>query len=207
MLFELIKAILIGIIASAPIGPVSLLVMQKTFCHGRMAGFAAGIGSAVVDTLYAVASLFAFMFVQGFFSRHASWILILGGLLVAGVGWLMLRRKPMEVKQTDDTSKTKAIQYALQAAGCALANPGALAYMFGLVALFRLDIGNAVSPVWLIVVFVLIGALAWWFSFAYAADKLRNAFNVTTLNRVNKIAGYAVIAFGAALVLRGFFIL
>ena len=207
MLFELIKAILIGIIASAPIGPVSLLVMQKTFCHGRMAGFAAGIGSAVVDTLYAVASLFAFMFVQGFFSRHASWILILGGLLVAGVGWLMLRRKPMEVKQTDDTSKTKAIQYALQAAGCALANPGALAYMFGLVALFRLDIGNAVSPVWLIVVFVLIGALAWWFSFAYAADKLRNAFNVTTLNRVNKIAGYAVIAFGVALVARGFFIL
>lgn len=207
MLFELIKAILIGIIASAPIGPVSLLVMQKTFCHGRMAGFAAGIGSAIVDTLYAVASLFAFMFVQGFFSRHASWILILGGLLVAGVGWLMLRRKPMEVKQTDDTSKTKAIQYALQAAGCALANPGALAYMFGLVALFRLDIGNAVSPVWLIVVFVLIGALAWWFSFAYAADKLRNAFNVTTLNRVNKIAGYAVIAFGVALVARGFFIL
>ncbi len=207
MLFELIKAILIGIIASAPIGPVSLLVMQKTFCHGRMAGFAAGIGSAIVDTLYAVASLFAFMLVQGFFSRHASWILILGGLLVAGVGWLMLRRKPMEVKQTDDTSKTKAIQYALQAAGCALANPGALAYMFGLVALFRLDIGNAVSPVWLVVVFVLIGALAWWFSFAYAADKLRNAFNVTTLNRVNKIAGYAVIAFGAALVLRGFFIL
>ena len=207
MLFELIKAILIGIIASAPIGPVSLLVMQKTFCHGRMAGFAAGIGSAIVDTLYAVASLFAFMFVQGFFSRHASWILILGGLLVAGVGWLMLRRKPMEVKQTDDTSKTKAIQYALQAAGCALANPGALAYMFGLVALFRLDIGNAVSPVWLIVVFVLIGALAWWFSFAYAADKLRNAFNVTTLNRVNKIAGYAVIAFGVALVVRGFFIL
>ena len=203
MLTELIKAILIGIIASAPLGPVSLLVMQKTFCHGRNGGFAAGVGSAIVDTLYAVASLFAFMYVDDFISRHASWILILGGLLVAGVGWAMLRRKPMEVKTTDDTTKTKAIQYALQAAGCALANPGALAYMFGLVALFRLDIGTAVSPTWIIVLFVLIGALAWWFSFAYAADKLRNAFNVNTLNRVNKIAGYAVIAFGTALLIRG----
>ena len=203
MLSELIKAILIGIIASAPIGPVSLLVMQKTFCHGRNGGFAAGVGSAVVDTLYAVASLFAFMYVQDFFSRHAAWILIIGGLLVAAVGWAMIRRKPMEVKTTDDTTKTKAIQYALQAAGCALANPGALAYMFGLVALFRLDIGNALSPTWLIVLFVLIGALIWWFSFAYAADKLRNAFNVNTLNRVNRIAGYAVIVFGAALLIRG----
>lgn len=207
MLTELIKAILIGIIASAPIGPVSLLVMQKTFCHGRKGGYAAGVGSAVVDTLYAVASLFAFMYVQGFISKHAAVILILGGLLVAGVGWFMIRRKPMEVKQTDDTTKTKAIQYALQASGCALANPGALAFMFGLVALFRLDIGNAASPTWLIVLFVLIGALAWWFSFVYAADRLRNAFNVNTLNRVNKIAGYAVIAFGAALLIRGIILL
>jgi len=207
MLSELIKAILIGIIASAPIGPVSLLVMQKTFCNGRMAGFAAGVGSAIVDTLYAVASLFAFMYVQGFISSHTSWILIIGGLLVIGVGWLMLRRKPMEVKKTEDTTKTKAVQYALQAAGCALANPGALAWMFGLVALFRLDIGSAVSPTWVIVLFVFIGALAWWFSFAYAADKMRNAFNVTTLNRMNKIAGYAVIVFGAVLLLRGIVIL
>ena len=207
MLTELIKAILIGIIASVPIGPVSLLVMQKTFCHGRKGGFAAGVGSALIDTLYAVASLFAFMYVDKFISSHAAWILIGGGLLVALVGWAMLRRKPMEVKKTEDTSKTKAVQFALQAAGCALANPGALAYMFGLVALFRLDIGNAVSPTWLIVLFVFIGALAWWFSFAFAADKLRNAFNVNTLNRVNKIAGYAVIVFGAVLIVRGIMLL
>ena len=207
MPLELIKAILIGIIASAPLGPVSLLVMQKTFCHGRAGGYAAGVGSAVVDTLYAVASLFAFMYVQDFISRHTAWILIIGGLLVAGVGWAMLRRKPMEVKCTDGTTSAKAIRYALQAAGCALANPGALAYMFGLVALFRLDIGTAVSPTWMIVLFVFLGALAWWFSFVYAADKLRNAFNVNTLNRVNKIAGWAVVAFGAALVIRGILLL
>ena len=207
MLAELIKAILIGIIASAPLGPVSLLVMQKTFYHGRVAGFWAGVGSAVVDTLYAVASLFAFMFVTDFISRHAAWIMIIGGLLVAGVGYFMLRRKPLEVKTKEDPSKTKAIQYALQAAGCALANPGALAYMFGLVALFRLDIGQAVSPTWIIVLFVLAGALIWWFSFAFAADKLREKFNVKTLNRVNRLAGYAVILFGVALIGRGIFLL
>lgn len=206
MLLELIKAILIGIIASAPVGPVSLLVMQKTFCHGRMAGFAAGVGSAVVDSLYAIASLFAFMYVDEFIHRHEAWIMLIGGLLVVAVGYFMLRRKPIESVKVADTTSAKAIQYALQAAGCALANPGALAYMFGLVAIFKLDIGTAVSPVWLIVLCVLLGALIWWFSLAYAADKLRERFEVKTLNRVNKIAGYAVVVFGMVLLVRSFFL-
>ncbi len=193
MLVELIKALLIGIIASAPPGPVWMLVLQKTFCHGRQGGFAAGAGSAVVDTLFAVASLLA----------HIIWILIIGGLLVSGVGLVMLRRKPMKNKTLEDTTKTKAAQFALQAAGCVIANPGALAFMFALVALFRLDIGSAVSPTWAIVLFIFLGALLWWFSFTYIADKMRNNFNVKTINRVNKFAGYAVLAFGAVLFIRG----
>lgn len=207
MVEEIIKAMLIGIIASAPVGPVSLLVMQKTFCNGRGAGFAAGVGSAIIDTLYAVASLFAFMIVNDFFKRNEPWILMAGGLLVMAVGYFMLRRKPLESLKTEETTKLRAVQYALQAGGCALANPGALAYMFALVALFRLDIGNAVSPTWLIVLFVFTGALVWWLSFAFGADKLRNRFNIKTLNRLNKIAGFVVIGFGLALAVRGVILL
>lgn len=203
MLLELIKAVLIGIIASVPIGPVSLLVMQRTFCHGRMAGFAAGVGSAVIDTLYALASLFALMLVQDFINAHQTWIMIIGGLLVAGVGYAMLRRKPIRELKVAETSKAKAVRYAFEAAGCALANPGALAYMFALVALFHLDLGEAVTPTWLIVLAVFAGALCWWFSFAFAADKLRSNFKISTLNRINKLAGVAVIIFGLVLVVRG----
>ena len=203
MVVELIKALLIGIIASAPPGPVSLLVMQKTFCNGRKAGFSAGVGSAFIDTFYAVASLFAFMVIGDFFSRNKSWILIIGGLLVACVGYSMFKRKPITAVKVAETSSAKAIQYALQAAGCALANPGALAYMFALVALFRLDVSEASSPMWLIVAFVFLGALTWWFSLAYAADKMRNNFKIQTLNRVNKAAGLVVIGFGVVLIVRG----
>lgn len=203
MLVELIKALLIGIVASAPPGPVALLVMQKTFCHGRGAGFAAGVGSAVVDTFYAVVSLFAFMFVGDFFESHEPWIMLLGGLLVAGIGLSMFFRKPLQKIQVADTTKSKAVRYALEAGGCALANPGALAYMFALVALFGLDVSESTAPMWLVVLMVLAGALIWWFSMAYVADKMRNNFKIQTLNRVNKVSGVVVIAFGVALVVRG----
>ena len=67
MPFDILKALLIGILASAPVGPVSVLVMQKAFCHGKWAGLAAGAGSAIIDTFFAVVSLFAVMVVQDFF--------------------------------------------------------------------------------------------------------------------------------------------
>ena len=203
MFVELLKAFLIGIIASAPPGPVSLLVVQKTFCHGRGAGFAAGVGSAVVDTFYAVVGLFAFMLIGDFFSRNEAWIMLIGGLLVAAVGFSMFRRKPIQSLKVADTTKAKAVKYALQAAGCALANPGALAYMFALIALMSLDVSETVAPVWLIVLLVFAGALLWWFSLAYVANKMRNSFEIKTLNRVNKIAGAVVIVFGLVLVVRG----
>lgn len=203
MIVEFIKALLVGIIASAPPGPVSLLVVQKTFCHGRGAGFAAGVGSAVIDTFYAVVSLFAFMLIGDFFTRNEAWIMLIGGLLVACVGFLMFRRKPIQSLKVADTTKARAVQYALQAAGCALANPGALAYMFTLVALMSLDVSQTSAPVWLIILLVFAGALIWWFSLAFVAGKMRNTFEIKTLNRVNKVAGVIVVGFGLALVVRG----
>ncbi len=203
MFVELIKAFLVGVIASAPPGPVSLLVVQKTFCHGRGAGFAAGVGSAVVDTFYAVVSLFAFMLIGDFFTRNEAWIMLAGGLLVALVGLSMFRRKPIKTLKVADTTKAKAVQYALQAAGCALANPGAMAYMFALVALMGLDVSGTVAPVWFIILLVFAGALTWWFSLAYAANKMRNSFEIKTLNRVNKVAGAVVVGFGLVLMVRG----
>lgn len=207
MLLDILKAILIGIMASLPIGPVSLLVMQKTFCYGRKAGFAAGIGSAVVDTMYALASLYAFLFFQAIFDAHGSRIMIVGGVLIVAVGFSMLLRKPVSVPKESGISGAKAVQYAFQAAGCALANPGALFYMFTLVALFRLDIGSSQCPLWSIVLAAFAGTLLWWFSFAYTADKLRANFKVKTLDCISRIAGAAVIVFGLVLVVRGITIL
>jgi len=207
MLVELLKAILIGFIASVPPGPVAMLVIQRTFCHGRAAGIASGVGSAVIDTLYDVVSLFALMIVENFISTNAAWIFIGGGLLVAVIGFSMFRRKPIERLDVCDTSKTKAVQYALQAAGCALANPGALAYMFAIVALFRLDLVSVQAPIWLIVLFVFLGAMLWWLSVAIGSDKMRNNFKINTLNRVNKITAAAVMVFGLVLVVRGVILL
>ena len=42
------KGLLIGIIASAPMGPVGILCIQRTLNKGRWYGFITGIGAAAI---------------------------------------------------------------------------------------------------------------------------------------------------------------
>ena len=51
---EIIKGFIIGVLASAPMGPVGILTVQRTLNKGRWEGFATGIGASISDILYAV---------------------------------------------------------------------------------------------------------------------------------------------------------
>ena len=54
LLEEIIKGFIIGVLASAPMGPVGILTVQRTLNKGRWEGFATGIGASISDIIYAV---------------------------------------------------------------------------------------------------------------------------------------------------------
>ena len=58
MLLDMIKGFLVGFCASAPIGPIAILVVQKSLSKGHKAGFVTGLGASVVDTFYAFIAIF-----------------------------------------------------------------------------------------------------------------------------------------------------
>ena len=66
MLIDMLKGFLVGICASAPIGPIAILVVQKSLSMGHKAGFVSGLGASVVDTFYASIAIFALAFAQRF---------------------------------------------------------------------------------------------------------------------------------------------
>ena len=45
------KGMMIGVIASAPMGPVGILCVQRTLNKGRWYGLATGLGAAVRDII------------------------------------------------------------------------------------------------------------------------------------------------------------
>jgi len=64
----ILKGILIGIIASAPMGPVGILCIQRTLNKGRWYGFATGLGAAISDMLYALITGLGMSFIMDFIS-------------------------------------------------------------------------------------------------------------------------------------------
>ena len=67
---DLFKAFLVGFAASVPVGPVAILVVQKTLSKGYKAGFVTGLGASVVDTIFAVIAMFALAIAQKFLDEH-----------------------------------------------------------------------------------------------------------------------------------------
>ena len=51
----ILKGLLIGIMASAPMGPVGILCIQRTLRKGRWYGFVTGVGASISDIIYALA--------------------------------------------------------------------------------------------------------------------------------------------------------
>ena len=60
------KGMLIGMIASAPMGPVGILCVQRTLNKGRLYGLSTGLCAAASDIIYAAISGFGMSFVMDF---------------------------------------------------------------------------------------------------------------------------------------------
>ena len=58
------RGILIGLMVSVPLGPMGVLIIQKTLQKGALAGFVAGMGAACADLFYATVAAFGLGFVS-----------------------------------------------------------------------------------------------------------------------------------------------
>ena len=137
MLVDMLKGFLVGICASAPIGPIAILVVQKSLSKGHKAGFISGLGASVVDTLYAFIAIFALAFAQKFIDEHQNAILLVGGIVLAIVGLTMAFSDPFRKMKDDGDSSVSPKDFG-QAVAMGLSNPMAIFVMFTLFAFFGL---------------------------------------------------------------------
>ena len=58
VLYTIIRGLAIGILVSAPMGPIGVLCIQRTLNKGRWSGFVTGLGASISDLGYAVLIVF-----------------------------------------------------------------------------------------------------------------------------------------------------
>ena len=72
------RGILIGLMVSVPLGPMGVLIIQKTLNKGALAGFVAGMGAACADLFYAIVAAFGLGFVINTIKTHELILQLIG---------------------------------------------------------------------------------------------------------------------------------
>ena len=205
MLLDVLYAFIVGVCASAPIGPIAILVIQKSLSGGHKAGFIAGLGACVVDTIYAVVAIFALAVVQDFLHTHENIILIVGGVVVALLGVSMSFSDPFK-KVKKNSKSTVSVADFMQSLLMGFSNPGAIFVILALFAFFGLaDDAPHNWSVMPIILSVSAGAATYWFCVTWLLSRFRKKFEIRTILWINRATGAIIIVLGIALLGEGVF--
>lgn len=201
VLVDIIKAIIVGVAASAPIGPIAILVIQKTLSKGFKPGFITSLGATVVDTIFAIVAIFALAYVQNFIEGNSIPILIVGGIIVIAMGVSMALSDPFRKMKNEAEDNRSSVSPADFLTACAMgfSNPGAIAVMFALMAFF--GIAENRSADWTcfpIILGIAGGSVLYWLSVTSLLNIFRKQFNMRTIIWINRVAGAVVIIVGLA---------
>ena len=205
MILDMLKGFLVGVCASAPVGPIAILVIQKSLSKGHKAGFVSGLGASVVDTLYAFIAIFALAFAQRFIEQHQNIILLAGGSVLIILGFSMAFSNPFRKMKKDDKPKVSSKDFG-QAVLMGLSNPMAIFVMFTLFAFFGLakDAPHtwSVAP---ILLSVSLGSVTYWFSVSWLLSHFSSGFKMRTILWISRITGAIIVIIGISLLGQGLF--
>ena len=205
MWIDILKGFAVGMCASAPIGPIAILVVQKSLSKGHKAGFVSGLGASVVDTLYASIAIFALAFAQKFIDEHQNMILLAGGAVLIAVGISMAFSNPFRKLKADGESSVSPKDFG-QAVALGLSNPMAIFIMFTLFAFFGLaDDAPHTWKVTPIILAVSAGSVTYWFSMSWLLSRFRGNFRMRTILWISRVTGALIVIIGRALLGQGLF--
>ena len=106
-MFETIyKGIIIGIIVSAPMGPIGILCVQRTLSRGRLHGFVTGLGAMVSDLIYATITLFGMGIVDDLLKRNEQPLQYVGSLVIILFGIALFNTNPLKILQPAKNKNT-----------------------------------------------------------------------------------------------------
>ncbi len=202
------KGILIGIMASAPMGPVGVLCIQRTLNKGRWYGFITGIGACVSDFIYALFTGLGMSFMMNFVGNERNRFLlqISGSVVLLLFGIYCYRSNPTRnIHKSSKTQKGTLVHNGVTAFLVTLSNPLIIFLFIFLFAQFAFVVPN--RPIEMTVGYASIvgGALLWWFGLSWLIDKVRGKFDDTGILIINRVVGCIVIIFSVIMLLGTFF--
>lgn len=196
----MLKGMLIGIIASAPMGPVGVLCVQRTLNKGRWYGFVTGIGACASDLIYAMITGFGMSFVMDLITDDQTrfYLQIFGSVLLFIFGLYCFRSNPTK-KIHVSGKKGSLFNNGLTAFFVTLSNPLIIFLFMATFAQFAFIVPDHPFELSLGYIGIVGGAMTWWWGLTWLIDKVRIFFNDNGIIIINRIIGSLVMIFSAVM--------
>ena len=198
MLEFIIKGFIIGILVSAPMGPIGILCVQRTLNRGRWHGFFTGLGAMMSDLIYALVLLAGISMIEEFFSSHETILQTAGSIVLILFGYKVFRTNPLKGWTPDcQSSETRYIKDFITSFFFTLSNVAILIVFITLFARFHfnpLELG--MTGIIVSLASIATGAISWWFTLSLIVSRLQKHFNRKGLIMLNKGIGSILLLIG-----------
>ncbi|MBV5314806.1 MAG: LysE family transporter [Prolixibacteraceae bacterium] len=190
------KGILIGLLVSIPLGPIGVLVIQRTVNKSRIAGLLSGMGAALSDTLYAIIAGFSLTFIIDFIRENEILFQSIGAVVVLGLGIHIFFKNPVTDLRRNKLRGNTHFQDIISSFLVTFSNP---LTVFVFLAVFTSS-GVAINleepyHSFFVILGVFLGAFIWWFSLSGIVSLFKHKINLRILWWINKTAGVVIVLF------------
>ena len=198
-----LKGILIGIIASAPMGPVGVLTVQRPLNKGRWYGFVTGVGAAISDILYAMLMGFGMSFVMDLITspQNKFWLQLLGGVLLLFFGIYCFRSDPTKNIHQSGKQKGSLVHNGVTGFLVTFSNPLIIFLFMACYAQFAFVLPGRIVEMTFGYLCIFFGALLWWYGLTWLIDMVREKFSNNGIIIINRVIGSIVIIFSVIMLM------
>lgn len=195
ILLTILKGLFIGVAASAPLGPVGVLCLQRTLHKGRLYGLVTGFGAAVSDLIYALVTGIGMLpFIMRWIEDEPTKLVLqlVGSGLLLFFGIYVFTSRPPKPHPASGQLGTLSRNF-VTALLLTLSNPLIIFLFIILFARFAFITPEQPGLQVLGYVSMLGGACLWWLGLTYVVDKIRTNFSLRFITVVNRTIGVLVI--------------
>lgn len=195
-----LQGIIVGLILSVPVGPLSFVCIQRSISNGRLHGILSGIGVALADSCYAIVAFLGLTAISGFILTWQEYFRCIAGLVLVVVGIrIFLTRPAGDGEESPHESYAKDL---LSMFAIAIANPLTIIFLVVTLPGFGFAIGGTslVSAAEFVGGFFFSSA-AWWILLCGAIGSVRSRIGTGHLVLINRLSGFFIAGIGIAMLL------
>ncbi len=189
------QSVWIGLSIAAPVGPIGLLVIQRSLRHGMPVGLATGFGAAVADAVYGALGAYGVTALMAWLQGVRVPMVLFGGAFLLWLAWRTWTALPAtnQAVAVDTPALTTSFVSTFL---LTLSNPATILSFVAIFGALSAQQQAVASPLRM-VAGVLVGSALWWLLLCAAVGRLRHRFDGQAQRRVGRasalmLAGFAL---------------